>query len=405
MKLYRNIKLSTKALMLNPSRTIFSILGMAVGIAAVIVTVAIGEGAKRKTLEPIEAMGTNVLLVNSGKVKEVFGRKKQMSQVVSMKPVDVELLSEISGVELISGFQEQGLIIKYNDISTRTLVQGVASSYSRIRGYKIKNGRTFLKSETENSEKVAIVGADVARLFFKNVNPIGEVIKINKIPFTVIGVLQPKGLSSELGNIDNVVMVPVKTAMRRLFNLDYLSKIYIEIDDLDNMTLIEKDISEILRITHQLKENESDYTLINQVNEIRAAEETANGFNNLTLGVAIVSLIIGGVGILAVMLLSVKERINEIGLRKSIGAKTNNIVVQFLSEAVLIGVFGGIIGVVLGVVSAILLNSLSDWSTFISIKAITASFGFSIVTALIFGVFPARQAARLDPIEALKEES
>lgn len=404
MKFYKNIKLSTKALMLNPSRTIFSILGMAIGIAAVIVTVAIGEGAKQKALEPIQAMGTNVLLVNSGKVKKVFGRKKQMSTVVTMKPIDVKLLSEVSGVELISGFQEQGLIIKYHDITSSSLVQGVASSYPEIRGYKIENGRVFSDDETEKLEKVAVVGADVASLFFKDINPVGEVIKINKIPFTVIGVLKPKGLSAELGNIDNVVMVPVKTAMRRLFNLDYLNKIYIEVDDLENMISVENDIAEILRKTHKLKDEENDYTFINQINEIRAAEETTEGFNNLTLGVAIVSLIIGGVGILAVMLLSVKERITEIGLRKSIGAKTINIVVQFLSEAAIIGIFGGITGIMLGVISAILLNSLTDWSTFISWQAISASFGFSIITALIFGVFPARQAAGLDPIDALKKE-
>lgn len=406
MKFYRNIKLSTKALLINRTRTIFSTLGMAVGIAAVVVTVAIGQGAKRKALEPIEAAGTNVLLINSGKVKEVFGRKKQISNVTTLKLKDVGPLSEVAGVVKISPFQEQSLKIKYADVTTSTLIQGVTPSYPQIRGYKLKTGRIFNSAENKNSEKVAVIGSDVADNLFKDENPVGKHVKINKIPFEIIGVLQAKGLSSELGNTDNVIMVPNKTAMRRLFNLDYIGKVYIEVDDLRNMEKIENEVTGILRTNHKLnhKNKENDFTLINQINEIKAIEETSKGFNNLTIGVAGISLLIGGIGILAVMLLSVKERINEIGLRKSIGAKTNNIISQFMSESLILGISGGVIGALLGILVSLLLNSLSDWNTFISWQAILASFGFSIAIALVFGVFPARQAAKLDPIEALKAE-
>ena len=227
MKLYRNIKLSIKALLINRSRTIFSILGMAVGIAAVIVTVAIGEAAKQKALKPIKAMGTNILLINSGKLKIVFGRQKQISNVVTLKPIDVEILSEIEGIKYISPFQEQLLKIKYQEITTSSLVQGVSPEYPEIRNYSLKAGRIFSNDENKLAKKVAVLGSDAANILFRNEDPIDKTIFINKIPFTVIAVLNQKGMGAELGNIDNVVMIPIKTALRRIYNLDYLNKIYI----------------------------------------------------------------------------------------------------------------------------------------------------------------------------------
>jgi putative ABC transport system permease protein len=406
MKLYRNIKLSIKALLLNRSRTVFSVLGMAVGIAAVIVTVAIGDGARQKALEPIKAMGTNVMIVNSGKLKEVFGRKKQVSNVTTLKLEDAEILSEIEGIEQISPFQQQSLNVKYQDNTISSLIQGVSKEFPELRDYNFRSGRVFTEREALKAEKVAIIGADAVNTLFPNEDPLNKTIFINKNPFRVIGVLQPKGLDSELGNIDNVVMVPIKTALRRLFNLDYLFQIHISVDELENLSKIENEVVSMLRENHRLNKynKEDDFTIVNQLNAIKASEETSKGFNTLTIGVASISLIIGGIGILAVMILSVRERINEIGLRKSVGAKNFNIIIQFLSEALLLGITGGLLGALLGIIVALLLNSLSDWNTFISWQAIMVSFGFSILTALIFGVFPARQAARLDPIEALRTE-
>lgn len=406
MKLYRNIKLSTKALLINRSRTMFSILGMAVGITAVIVTVAIGEGAKQKALKPIKAMGTNVLLVNSGKVKTVFGRKKQILNVTTLKLKDVEILSEIEGIQYISPFQEQRMKIKYQDVTTSSLVQGISAEYLLIRNYGLNSGEIFSEEDNKLAKKVAVLGSDVANSLFGKDNAIDQTILINRISFTVIAVLNQKGLGAELGNIDNVVMVPVNTALRRLYNLNYLNKIYIGVDEMENLEVVEKEVTEVLRVNHRLesRNKEDDFTLINQVNEIKASEETAAGFNSLIIGVAAISLLIGGIGILALMILSVKERINEIGLRKSIGAKKKNIIVQFLSEALIMGFAGGIGGIIFGISASYVLNIHSEWDTSILWQAVLISFVFSMFTALIFGVYPAWQAARLDPIEALQAE-
>ncbi len=406
MKLYRNLKLSTNALLINRSRTLFSILGVAVGIATVIVTVAIGEGAKEKALAPIKAMGTNVLLVNSGKVKIIFGREKQNSNVTTLKLRDVEILSEIEGIQELSPFQEQSMNLKYQDVTTSSLVQGVSAEYPSIRNYTINSGEVFNDEDNNLARKVAVLGSDAANSLFGKEDAIDKTIFINKSPYRVIAVLNQKGLGAELGNIDNVVMIPVKTALRRLFNLDYINKIYIGVDQMENLETVEKEVAEILRMNHRLDatHKEDDFTLVNQLNEIRASEETAAGFNTLIIGVAAISLIIGGIGILALMILSVRERINEIGLRKSVGAKSKNIIVQFLSEALILGFAGGIAGIVIGISTSLALNIHSDWNTFISWQAVLISFVFSMVTALIFGVFPAWQAARMDPIEALQTE-
>ncbi len=406
MKLYRNIKLSIAALLINRSRTIFSILGVAIGVAAVIVTVAIGEGAKQKALEPIRAMGTNVLLINSGKVKVVFGRKKQVSNVTTLKPGDIEMLSEIKGVKYISPFQEQKLPVKYKGITISSLIQGVSPEYPVIRNYNVGSGRIFSNIENKKAEKVAVLGSDAANLLFKDKDPINQTLFINKIPFVVIAILGKKGLGAEMGNIDNVVMVPSKTGLRRVFNQDYLSKIYIGVDKLEHLKMVEKEVVHVLRYKHKLDvfDKENDFTIVNQVNEINTSKETAAGFNTLTIGVAAISLIIGGIGILAVMILSVKERINEIGLRKSVGAKNKNIIVQFLSEALILGCTGGLAGIVFGIVVAKILNVFSDWETYISWQAMFISFFFSLLVALLFGIFPARRASLLDPIEALRTE-
>ncbi len=406
MKAFRNIGLSVKALFLNKSRTYLSIAGMAVGIAAVMITMAIGEGAKRKALEPIKAMGANVIVVNAGKYTETFGRKRQIDNVTTLKLSDSESLSICNHVSSISAFQEKQLPIKFGNLATSSLVQGVMPEYPAMRNYTLRAGDFFTKNQNNSSERVAVLGSIAADNIFKNEDPVNKTIYINKIPFKVIGVLNLKGTVNEMGNIDNVVMIPVKTILRRVLNIDYVGKVYLQIDEMANMDKTEKFVIEQLRANHKLNELEkkNDFTIVNQLNTIRATEETSRMFNILILGVAGISLIIGGVGILAVMILSVRERIKEIGLRISVGARKKNIVFQFLFESFMLGSAGGVGGILVGFTAAWILNEFSDWTTYISAYVVVVSILFSMITGLIFGVIPAQRAAKLDPIESLRAE-
>jgi putative ABC transport system permease protein len=379
---------------------------MAVGIAAVTVTVAIGESAKQKALDPIKAMGTNVIVINAGKFTEVFGRAREVTNVTTLKLQDVSVLHKNNSIEKISPFQERLLPVKYQGRSTNSLIQGVSTEYPSIRNYTLNQGEFFTDDQNKMSERLAVLGSQTANNLFKNENPLDKIIYINNIPFTVIGSLNPKGSTSEMGNIDNVVMIPVKTILRRVLNIDYLAKIYLQVREIDHMDITESYITEQLKATHQLKrENEKDdFTIINQLNAIHMSEETSNSFNILILGVAVISLIIGGSGILTVMILSVRERITEIGLRISVGARKRNIVFQFMYESLILGFAGGLTGTILGYLISLVLNKFTDWTTTVSMQALLTSIGFSMIVGLIFGVFPALRAAKSDPINALKAE-
>jgi ABC-type antimicrobial peptide transport system permease subunit len=286
------------------------------------------------------------------------------------------------------------------------LIQGVSEDYVVMRDYKFKTGFNFNASDNQAMEKVAVLGATSAAKLFNDEDPIDKTVYINNIRFRVIGVLQTKGLESEMGNIDNVAIIPVRTFLRRVSNLDYLGQIYLSADEQDNCTGLESDMRAILRDNHKLDllKKEDDFVIVNQLSSIKAVEETSKEFNILLIGVAGISVVIGGVGILAMMILSVKERIGEIGLRISVGAGKKDIIWQFLSESMLLGIAGGIVGIALGIIFSVLTNVLSNWSTIISWKAIAAPFSLSILTALIFGSIPACRAANLDPVEALRSE-
>jgi len=393
-------------MLVNRTRTYFSIAGMAIGIAAVVVTVAIGESAKQQALAPIKAMGTNVIVINAGKFTKVFGRAREVTNVTSLKLSDANALNKNSFIEKGSPFQESMLPVKYRGTITSSLIQGVSAEYYSIRNYSIKQGRFFTKEQNIMSEKVAVLGSQLDEKLFKNENPKGKTIYINKIPFTVIGVLNPKGSSSEMGNIDNVVMIPVKTLLRRVLNIDYLSKIYLQVDEMKNMDNTEGYIIEKLRVNHRLNSlnKKNDFSIVNQLNAIRASKETSNTFNYLIFGIATISLIIGGAGILTVMILSVRERINEIGLRIAVGARKRNIVFQFMSESLILGCAGGVTGLISGFLTSFILNEFTEWSTVVSMQAALTAILFSIIIGLVFGVFPALKAANLDPIQALAAE-
>jgi putative ABC transport system permease protein len=407
MKIYRNIKISRKTLFSHKLRTFLSLLGITIGVAAVIIMVAVGEGAQREVLQQIEAMGTNLLVVNAGRVKTFAGRERQIGIVTTLKIRDSEAIAEeCSAVALAAPAQDRTLQVKYGNYSTMTKILGSSSAFQDIRSFPTVKGRFFTEEENKAALRVAVIGSQVFDNLFEGKDPIGETIRVRKIPFEVIGVLKSKGVSPEGSNEDNQILIPINTALRRVFNLNYLNSIYVRAKNRRSMVTAEKQIAALLRERHRLdiRNKADDFTIQNQLTILETERATTQNFTTMIAGVAGLSLFVGGIGILAVMFLAVKERTNEIGLRMAVGSRRKDIIVQFISEATILGFLGGFMGVFLGTAGAWIVEAATKWQTEISLKPIVISLFFSLSVGLFFGVFPARKASLLNPIEALRAE-
>jgi putative ABC transport system permease protein len=407
MKLYRNIRISRKTLFSHKLRTFLALLGITIGVAAVIIMVAVGEGAQREVLQQIEAMGTNLLVVNAGRVKTFAGRERQIGIVTTLKIRDSEAVAEeCSAVALAAPAQDRNLQVKYGNYSTMTKILGSSSAFQNIRNFPTVKGRFFTEEENKAAFRVAVIGSQVFDNLFEGKDPIGEIIRVRKIPFEVIGVLKSKGVSPEGSNEDNQILIPINTALRRVFNLNYLNSIYVGVKNRQSMTTAEKQIAALLRERHRLdiRNKADDFTIQNQLTILETERATTQTFTTMITSVAAISLFVGGIGILAVMFLAVKERTNEIGLRMAVGSRRKDIMAQFISEATILGFLGGFMGVFLGTVGAWIVDTATKWQTAISLKPIVISLFFSLSIGLFFGVFPARKASLLNPIDALRAE-
>ena len=407
MKIYRNIKISRKTLFSHKLRTFLALLGITIGVAAVIIMVAVGEGAQREVLQQIEAMGTNLLVVNAGRVKTFAGRERQIGIVTTLKIRDSEAIAEeCSAVALAAPAQDRTLQAKYGNYSTMTKILGSSSAFQNIRNFPTVKGRFFTEEENKAAFRVAVIGSQVFDNLFEGKDPIGETIRVRKIPFEVIGVLKSKGVSPEGSNEDNQILIPINTALRRVFNLNYLNSIYVGVKNRQSMTTAEKQIAALLRERHRLdiRNKADDFTIQNQLTILETERATTQTFTTMITSVAAISLFVGGIGILAVMFLAVKERTNEIGLRMAVGSRRKDIMAQFISEATILGFFGGFMGVFLGIAGAWIVETATKWQTAIFLKQIVISLFFSLSIGLFFGVFPARKASLLNPIDALRAE-
>ena len=404
MKIIRIIKSVRKLLFQNKLRVALSLVGISVGIAAVIILVAVGEGANAKMQNQIEKIGKNIITVDAGKVKEVLGRRRQLNKVTTLKEKDCNaILDEWDGKILAAPTQDKTLLIKYGNGSTTARVIGTYPDYSTIMNYKVQQGRFFFDEENKSAMRVAVIGQKVVANLFADVNPVGEVIKINNISFEIIGTLEAKGSSYDGANEDEVILIPLKTGMRRLYNLDYIKNIYVQVKSKDDINNVEASIGTILRERHKLnlRNKEDDFTLQNMNTVLTAESETNKLFSSMIISVAALSLIVGSIGILAVMLLSVKERSREIGLRMAVGAKPNDILIQFLFEAIILSMAGGMIGVVAGLLGIFMINMFTDIYSIASVQSIIISGIVSITIGIFFGVYPAKRASMIEPITAL----
>lgn len=392
-------------LFLNPLRVVLSLTGIAIGIASVIIIVALGEGARTNMLSQIEAMGSNVITIDAGLVKEVTGRRRQASKVTTLKESDAAAISDnCSVVRAVAPTQEQTLVIRYESGSTTGRIIGTSPAFPEIRNFSIASGRFFSDEDDKLSRRTAVIGHKFVEHLFGNISPVGETIKINNIPFEVIGVLKPKGLSYDGANEDDMIFIPLNTGMRRVFNVDYLKNIYVQVENKEEIPAAENELRSILRTRHRLhaRNKEDDFTIQNVYTVLQIENETSATFTGLITGVAALSLLVGGVGILATMLLSVKERRSEIGLRMAVGARTGDILFQFLSESVMVSVVGGAVGILAGTVGALVLGSLTDFAIGISGTAVVLSAGISGLIGVFFGAYPAQSASRIEPIQSLK---
>ena len=392
------------SLIANKMRSILTMLGIIIGVAAVIALVSIGNGVKQDIQNSISSLGSNLLMVMPG-APRTPGVRPSAGSMKSLKVSDYEAISKLDGVKAASPMTNGSYVVIYQNKNWTTSVSGVSYNYLDVNNWSMKSGRFLSEKNVQNRERVAVVGKTVVKNLFGDEDPVGAEIRVKNIPFRIIGVLNSKGSGAMGNDQDDMVIIPYTTAMERVEGVDYLRMIYVTGKDENGIDRLQSDIENLLRVRHGIKDTNLDDFNIQNMNSIMETMEETTGTLTLFLGaVAAISLVVGGIGIMNIMLVSVTERTREIGVRKALGATYSVIVTQFLVEAVVISLMGGIIGIILGIGSSKLIGMASGMSTVISVPTIVMSFAFSMAIGLIFGIYPARKAAKLNPIDALHYE-
>lgn len=392
------------SLIANKMRSILTMLGIIIGVAAVIALVSIGNGVKQDIQNSISSLGSNLLMVMPGAPRTPGVRPSQGS-MKSLKVSDYQAISKLDGVKAASPYTANSYVSIYQSKNWTTTVSGVSSNFQDVNNWTMAEGRFISSKNVENRERVAVVGQTVVKNLFAGEDPVGKEIRIKNIPFRVIGVLNSKGNGTMGNDQDDVIFIPYTTAMERVEGVDYLRMVYVVASDDNGIDRLQSDIENLLRVRHGIKDTNLDDFNIQNMKSIMETMEQTTGTLTLFLGaVAAISLVVGGIGIMNIMLVSVTERTREIGIRKALGATYFVIVTQFLIEAVVISLMGGLIGIALGIGASKLIGLASGMSTVISVPTIVLSFAFSMAIGLVFGIYPARKAAKLNPIDALHYE-
>jgi putative ABC transport system permease protein len=394
----------------NKLRSGLTMLGIIIGVAAVIAMVAVGSGASERIQEQIASIGSNVIVVMPGSVT-TSGIRLGAGFAMTLTMDDARAIAEeCPAVAAAAPAVRGGAQVVYGNNNWATSIQGTTPDYLAIRDLRLTTGETFTGQHVESAAKAALIGKTVADNLFGSEDPLGKIIRIRKVPFTVVGVLEPKGQSPTGQDQDDVIIIPISTAKKKVLggpmaSADSVGNIMIQARDPQSMKEAENQVQELLRQRHHLSiDQEDDFTVRNLEELFTAQEASAEVMSFLLASIASVSLIVGGIGIMNIMLVSVTERTKEIGLRMAVGAKTKNILAQFLVEAVTLAALGGLIGIAVGVTSSTLISYIAGWSTHTSVNAILLAFVFSALVGVFFGYYPARKAALLSPIEALRYE-
>ena len=393
----------------NRLRAGLTMLGIVIGVAAVIAMVSIGEGAKRAVQAQIATMGTNVIIIFPG-VTSASGVRGSQGSAVTLNVSDALDLKKRIPLLADTGWARRDVMqIVYGNRNWNGPINGISPSYLTIRDWSFTSGGPFTQTDLDSAARVALIGQTIVRnLFEPGEEPVGAVIRIKNVPFRVIGVLSPKGQSAQGADQDDVIFIPFSTAERKVFGTSFIGSVgamFGSTDQVEDLPVAAEQIREVLRARHRLQtEQDDDFTIRTQVDIGKVQEGTSETLTMMLFAIASVSLLVGGIGIMNILLVSVTERTREIGVRMAVGAKRHHIVMQFLIEAMTLSLVGGALGIVLGITGAKLTTLIAGWPTIISGNVIMLAFFFSLVVGLFFGLYPANKAARLNPIEALRYE-
>jgi len=404
------LRIALRSLKVNKLRTALTMLGIMIGVAAVIAMVSVGTGAQARVAEQIQSLGSNLIIALSGSSNQAGVRLGQGSQTTITEDDAIAIAREVPAVQVAAPSSRGNAQVVYGNLNWSTGIQGVTADYFEARDWPVDEGRPILQEDVDGATKVALLGQTTAINLFGEADPLGQIIRIKKVPFTVVGVLSRKGQSSWGQDQDDVIMIPLSTAKKKVLgvsqaNARSVGSISIKVRADEDMGEAEAQIRALLRQRHRLQPyQDDDFWLRNLSEVLQTQEESSRVMTYLLAAIASVSLLVGGIGIMNIMLVSVTERTREIGLRMAVGARARDILTQFLVEAVTLSLIGGVIGILLGIGGSNAISTLAEWRTVLAPSAILLAFGFAAAIGIFFGFYPARKASRLDPIEALRYE-
>jgi len=405
MQLAEIVRVAFGSLLSHKTRALLTMLGIIIGVGAVIAMVAVGQGAQAAVEAQIASLGRNVLIIWPG-ASFGGGVRSGSGTEVTLTEDDVDAIrSQCPSARYVTPATRTNRQVVAGNLNWSTTIQGGNTEYFWIRDWRVRSGEFFTESDVRGATKVCLLGQTVAQNLFGGENPVGQTIRIDKLPFKVIGTLEPKGQNTMGSDQDDIIIAPFSTVQRKIQRQDHIGSIFLSAISKEKIFEAQEQVRELLRIRHRLSDwQDDDFTIRTQTDIASMASATTDIMTSLLGSIASVSLLVGGIGIMNIMLVSVTERTREIGIRMSVGARRRDILGQFLVEAIMLSVVGGIIGVGVGTLASNLISTLAGWAILLSPASIAIAFCFAILVGVFFGFYPARKAAALDPIEALRYE-